>query len=185
MSDVDEMTAEVADKWGTALKENHSRDEVLNDQSLRDFYETVMEDVTELLADKFFSFGSDGINIKIDGRLRRASANVLVYQKFIKYNPKVFDYDMGDIVGLIAHELAHIATDASDGDWKFERFCNEKGIPLHAPDIGVDEYWEIKCPNHGVIERKTRESKVVKQAREGHRVCGACREKLTVEHVEK
>lgn len=184
MSNVDEMTEKVATQWGTALKEKHSRDEVLNDNSLREFYEDVLEDITLTLAKEFFDFSADGISTRITGRLRRALANVRTKNKDIKYNPKILEGGVREVVDTVAHELAHIATGASDGTWKFERFCKERDISLTADEIGVDDYWEMRCPEHGLVGRKTRRSKHIKQAEEGLRVC-QCGEELEVNHIQK
>ena len=161
-----------------ALKEDHSRQEVLDNQKLRDGLEKSITNATKIIASFYFDLEKE-VSIKISGRLKKAMANVRAKDNFIKYNPKLFSLDYKEIIGTIAHELVHAELERGDNDAYFQSTCELAGIPLHAETIGVDNYWVLTCPNHGVVARRTRKSKVIKQADRYH--CSQCGESLTAE----
>lgn len=165
-----------------ALEEEHSRDEILNDQALKDRLDEAITRATEVIESLYFDVEPE-LSIRVDGRLRRAMANIYKEDGDIKYNPKIFSTSFRRTISTICHELVHGDLVRGDDDPVFQETCSLMGVALNSDEIGVDEYWVAECPEHGVVAKRTRKTKIIKEIDRYH--CPKCQRDLTSRKVNK
>ena len=182
MFSVNEIIDDVRENYelitGYKRMEFHYSD--FENKSIRRKGEIILQKLTKYIRMKYFTIDYKIKEIKLSGRLKRALANVRWWSDdkkcIIKYNLQIFDEGLNEVIQTIAHELAHLQTEKSDGHYLFNKFCNERGIDLYhtTPLRKTYQPYCKDCNTH--FKYRVKKSKSIKSIinEEGTRYCTKC-----------